>query len=189
MRAAGFYSWLHRSVENLPMRLSRETRRNGRLYRVYDDGYRKIVRTGQGNHCQSIVTPRGWPTHAYYDDIVKLVPNGSSVLILGNGAGSVMHQLGADCTVYGVENDPEMVAIGRWLKTDTDGTVIEADALEYARTCDVTFDVVIVDTYHDELPVAEWDAVVDAAKECVRPGGLLIVNHYDGANRIHAVVL
>jgi spermidine synthase len=170
------------------MRLLQDKTVRGRRYRVYASGIAKIVRVGEGDYTQSVVMPPGWRTGFYYDRLADAMKGRRSVLVLGNGAGSLANLLHGKARVVGVEPDPEMNRIAAELGTAGRCTVVETDALDYLRSVPVTFDGVVVDCYVEHLPAPLFDDIVAEARSLVAgPGGVLAVNRFDaatGENRI-----
>ena len=123
-----------------------------------------------------------------------------NVLILGFGAGSVasilLHEYKLNCTITGVEIDPEMITLGRrFFAMDALAglTIIEENAFLYMKTNRDKFDLVIVDLYLDmDVPVqAETQEFALRLKDALTADGQLVFNKfvYDDATGEGAVLL
>lgn len=108
-----------------------------------------------------------------------------SVLVLGLGAGSVVHILRRDCGVRApitaLEIDPVVVelaraqfGLGRWKNLE----VVVADAVEWVESSQRRFDLVVVDLFHEaEVPAAcRTPRFSHALGAHLAPGGLLVFN-------------
>ncbi len=108
-----------------------------------------------------------------------------SVLVLGLGAGSVVHLLrrdhGVRAPITALEIDPVMVEIARkyfaldaWPNLE----VITADAVEWVAKTDRRFDLVVVDLFHEaEVPPAcRTRRFLETLRDRLAPGGLLAFN-------------
>jgi hypothetical protein len=108
--------------------------------------------------------------------VIELEP----VLILGLGAGSLMHifrkEWHWDVAVTGVEADPLVLEAGRkhfGLDSYENLEIIEADALEFVQQCNRKYGLIIVDVYvGPDVPAAlQEEAVIrQLARICARPG-------------------
>ena len=114
-------------------------------------------------------------------------PGPKKVLILGFGAGSIASILQIEykfnCSVTGIEIDPEVIALGRrFFRLDLlpDATVIEEDAFVYMEQNRDKFDLVVVDLYLDmEVPIrAETHEFAAQLRNALSEYGQLVFNKY-----------
>jgi predicted O-methyltransferase YrrM len=108
-----------------------------------------------------------------------------SVLVLGLGAGSVVHLLRRDLLVKApitaLEIDPVMVEIARThfaLDSWPNLEVITADAVEWAARSERRFDLAIVDLFHEaDVPAAcRTRRFLETLRDRLAPGGMLVFN-------------
>lgn len=108
-----------------------------------------------------------------------------SVLVLGLGAGSVVHLLrrdfGVKAPITALEIDPVIVELGReyfdlarWPNLE----VVTADAVEWATNSTRRFDLVVVDLFDEaEVPgPCRTTEFLETLRERLAPGGLLAFN-------------
>ena len=106
------------------------------------------------------------------------------MLIIGNAGGTVARAFGElypDVEIDGVEIDPEVSEAGReYLGLDDNPRlhVIADDGRPFLELTDETYDVIVVDAYHQPyipfyLATREFFAAV---KEHLRPGGVMALN-------------
>lgn len=106
------------------------------------------------------------------------------MLVIGNAGGTVARAFGElypDVEIDGVEIDPEVSAAAReymGLEDNPRLNVITADGRPYLELTDETYDVIVVDAYHQPyipfyLATREFFA---AAREHLRPGGVIALN-------------
>lgn len=107
-----------------------------------------------------------------------------NVLILGLGAGSIVHilqQHGLQPQIDGVELDPEVIRLGSkyfGLDKQPNLKVIMADAADHIQQQTTQYDLVCVDVFVDDEVPATLDTlpVLQALQRALAPGGLLIWN-------------
>lgn len=111
--------------------------------------------------------------------------NIDDVLVLGFGAGSVasilLEELKIDCSILGVEKDPEVIRIGRkYFNTDRYAKmeIVEADAAAFIETEKSRYDLIIIDVYVDiHVPEScETMEFLNAVESCLKPGGMALFN-------------
>ena len=108
-----------------------------------------------------------------------------SVLLIGLGAGSVVHLLrrdfGVKAPITAIEIDPVMVEVARqhfgldrWRNLE----VIVADAAEWVTTSTHRFDLVVIDAFYEARvpPALRTSAFARSLRERVAPGGWLLFN-------------
>ena len=106
-------------------------------------------------------------------------------LILGFGAGSIAtilrEELLIECHITGVENDPEVIRLGKKY-FDTARfhhlEIVEMDAAEYIRGKKLQYDFIVVDVYVDfEVPDScQTIEFVTNMNNALRPGGMILFN-------------
>jgi predicted O-methyltransferase YrrM len=108
-----------------------------------------------------------------------------SVLLIGLGAGSVVHLLrrdfGVKAPITAIEIDPVMVEVARehfgldrWRNLE----VVVADAVEWVASSKRRFDLVVIDAFYEaQVPAAlRTQAFARNLRERVSPGGWLLFN-------------
>ncbi|MCB0795868.1 MAG: fused MFS/spermidine synthase [Flavobacteriales bacterium] len=175
-------SWFKKAFSIvLPMRLQRMEGRYHRLELTYEDG-ELVVNSGSAN--QSFGTlHRLWQEVLEHVAIRERVPG--SCLLLGHGAGSVeriIHrELGMDTRITGVEGDPMILDLRNAYFPASRPDLVEvlqSDAFAFLEEHDRTYDLVIVDLFH-ELDVPEAMAGPDFAdhlRRATADHGLLLMN-------------
>lgn len=165
----------------VPVRLERAEGRHGPLELTYEQG-RLVVNSAGGN--QSF----GSLHRVWRDALDHFMPDGPGprqVLVVGLGAGSVVHLLrterGITAPITAVQDDPLML---RWDRTHfglrawPHLTVLEADARKALAGMPERFDLVLVDLFTD-LDVPPWagsDAFLDLLHARTAAGGMLLFN-------------
>jgi spermidine synthase len=118
-------------------------------------------------------------------DIGKADPG--SVLILGFGAGSIasilQNEYKLNCTITGIEIDPEVIALGsRFFETNTLSrlTLLEEDAFRFMERNHAKFDLVVVDLYVDmDVPgQAEKQDFILRLRDALTTDGQLVFNKF-----------
>lgn len=108
-----------------------------------------------------------------------------SALVLGLGAGSVVHLLRRDCAISApitaVEIDATVIEIGTLhfgLADWRDLEIVHGDARPWVEATDRTFDLVVVDVFDEaRIPDAlKEDSFLRRLRATVAPGGLLVFN-------------
>ncbi len=109
----------------------------------------------------------------------------SNVLILGFGAGSVasilLEEYKISCQIKAVENDPEVIRLGReYFNTQRYAglEVVEADAEEFIRNENMHYDLIIVDLYVDfEVPAfCHSPEFISGLHRCLAEKGMIMFN-------------
>ncbi|NQT78251.1 MAG: methyltransferase domain-containing protein [Bacteroidetes bacterium] len=109
----------------------------------------------------------------------------SNVLILGFGAGSVasilLEEYKISCKIKGVEKDPEVIRLGReYFNTRRYAglEIVEADAEEFIRNENLSYDLIIVDLYVDfEVPAfCHSLEFIAALQSCLAENGMIMFN-------------
>jgi SAM-dependent methyltransferase len=106
------------------------------------------------------------------------------MLVIGNAGGTVARAFGelyADVEIDGVEIDGEVTdAARRYMGLDDNPglNVVTADGRPYLELTDQSYDIIVVDAYHQpyipfQLATREFFA---AAREHLRPGGVVALN-------------
>lgn len=121
----------------------------------------------------------------------------SPVLILGLGAGSVVHILHKewhyDVHITGVEKDPIVIAAGKkyfGLQESEYLQIINTDALEFVDHCQGVFGIIIVDLYvGKDVPTKfEQESFIRKLSELLDKPGVMMFNKmvYDDVTRLES---
>jgi spermidine synthase len=152
-----------------------------------DDG-RRVLQLNEGVAVHSVWREDAVLTGGVWDAFLAVPPllgrPLERVAILGNAGGTTARALGVfypDAAVEGVELDPAVSRVGRdYFGMDDNPrlTVHDADARPYLRATDETFDLIVVDAYHQPyvpfyLATREFFALV---RERLAPGGIVALN-------------
>lgn len=117
---------------------------------------------------------------------ISLPDNGSDVLVLGFGMGSIPwmleKKLDKQYQYTGVELDEEVIYLASKYtipQLESDIAIIEADAYNYLQLESRTYDIVCVDIFvEDVIPeIFLKDSFIKAASQCLSDNGVLIFNH------------
>ncbi len=163
--------------------------------RVEREGDRTILRLNEGlDSFHSLTVDGELLTGAYFDQyglfLPREAPDGRvDVAVLGHAAGTIARQLLAldperRVHVTGVELDPRVAELGArhfGLPADDDrlDVVTGQDARVYLDRTDRTFDLIVVDTYVDQVYVPFQTCSVEffaSARDRLAPGGVLTAN-------------
>jgi predicted membrane-bound spermidine synthase len=133
-------------------------------------------------HEDSVLTGGVWDTFLLVPPLLDRPVE--RMLVIGNAGGTVARAFGElypDVEIDGVEIDPEVSeAARRWLGLDDNPrlNVITDDGRPFLELTDQTYDVILVDAYHQPyipfyLATQEFFAAV---REHLRPGGVVALN-------------
>ena len=133
-------------------------------------------------HRDSVLTGGVWDTFLLVPPLLDRPVE--RMLVIGNAGGTVARAFGElypDVEIDGVEIDGEVTAAGRrYMGLDDNPrlNVVTADGRPYLELTDETYDVIVVDAYHQpyipfQLATREFFA---AAREHLRPGGVVALN-------------
>jgi 2-polyprenyl-3-methyl-5-hydroxy-6-metoxy-1,4-benzoquinol methylase len=121
-----------------------------------------------------------------FEEIIPFVPEGSTVLDAGCGAGlfvALLGDLGRIPRAVGFDSNPAAIALARRAEGRL-GSSVSVEFLQIDATAPWPadeYDVVsLIDVMH-HVPRVSHENVLSRASECVKPGGLLI--YKDMANR------
>ena len=175
------------------MHLVYETKSSKTWIRVYEEpsGIR-YLRLGKGSEIHSTYDPDDVlievieESYWNYFCLIPYLADVKSVLLLGVAAGTVARQYQKffpEIKIDGVEIDAEIVRVAReHMGLDvTNLNVIEADGIEFVKTCTKKYDVVILDAFKggnintDFLTLEVFKNI----KNCLRDGGLLVTNYFE----------
>jgi predicted membrane-bound spermidine synthase len=152
-----------------------------------DDGSR-VLRLNEGVAVHSVWHPETVLTGGVWDTFLLVPPlldrPVERMLVIGNAGGTVARAYGElypDVAIDGVEIDGEVSEVARrylGLEDNPRLDVITADGRPYLQLTDETYDVIVVDAYHQpyipfQLATREFFA---AAREHLRPGGVVALN-------------
>jgi predicted membrane-bound spermidine synthase len=133
-------------------------------------------------HRDSVLTGGVWDTFLLVPPLLDRPVE--RMLVIGNAGGTVARAFGElypEVEIDGVEIDGEVTAAGRrYMGLDDNPRleVVTADGRPYLELTDQTYDVIVVDAYHQpyipfQLATREFFA---AAQEHLRPGGVVALN-------------
>jgi len=122
-----------------------------------------------------------WSYVDYLTSVASILPQGSDVLLLGMGGGTVANQLQTilGLNVDAVELDERMVRIAkRYFALTNNVRVIIDDARHYIESTEKTYDLILFDVFKGEVPPAHVLSVecFEKARSLLNPGGFIIVN-------------
>jgi spermidine synthase len=152
-----------------------------------DDGSRALklnegVATHSLWHRETVLTGGVWDTFLLVPPLLERPVE--RMLVIGNAGGTVARAFGElypDVVIDGVEIDPEVSEAGRrflGLDDNPNLNVIDADGRPYLELTDHTYDIIVVDAYHQPyIPFyLATEEFFGAAREHLNPGGLLALN-------------
>ena len=149
---------------------------------------RRLLSLNEGVAVHSVWRPDSVLTGGVWDAFLALPPlldrPLERVAILGNAAGTTARALGVyypDAAIDGVELDPAVSRVGRrYFAMDENPrlTVHDADARPFLRSTDRSYDLIVVDAYHQPyvpfyLATREFFRLV---REHLAPGGIVALN-------------
>ncbi len=127
-----------------------------------------------------------WSWSHYFPAAASIYPEGSEVLLLGLGGGTLVKQfnrLGFNTDVVEIDKRIYDVSVD-YFNLDPATNVIIDDARHYIKTTDKKYDIVIFDTFLSES-VPEHLLTLEGfedAKKCLKPGGMIMSNFYGFTN-------
>ena len=133
-------------------------------------------------HRDSVLTGGVWDTFLLVPPLLDRPPE--SMLVIGNAGGTVARAFGElypDVSIDGVEIDPEVSEAARrymGLEDNPRLEVISADGRPYLELTDRSYDIIVVDAYHQpyipfQLATKEF---FEAVREHLNPGGVVALN-------------
>jgi spermidine synthase len=149
---------------------------------------RRVLHLNEGVAVHSVWRPDSVLTGGVWDAFLAVPPllgrPLERVAILGNAGGTSARALGVfypEAAVDGVELDPAVSRVGREYFGMDDNprlSVHDADARPFLRSTDETYDLIVVDAYHQPyvpfyLATREFFALV---REHLAPGGIVALN-------------
>ncbi|MGH3034416.1 MAG: spermidine synthase [Gaiellaceae bacterium] len=152
-----------------------------------DDGSRAL-KLNEGVAIHSLWHPGTVLTGGVWDTFLLVPPlldrPVERMLVIGNAGGTVARAYGElypDVVIDGVEIDPEVSEAGRrflGLGDNPNLHVIDADGRPYLELTDRSYDVIVVDAYHQPyIPFyLATEEFFEAAREHLNPGGVLALN-------------
>ena len=108
----------------------------------------------------------------------------NNALILGYGGGSIAHILNGynhQISITGIEHDKEVIDLAVkyfHLHDFKNVKLIHADAEEYVRGCDETYDLIAIDLYNDTLVPVQFCNVsfFSELKKLLKKNGIIVFN-------------
>ena len=133
-------------------------------------------------HRDSVLTGGIWDTFLLVPPLLDSAPK--RMLVIGNAGGTIARAFGElypQVEIDGIEIDGEVTAAARrYMGLDDNPrlNVVTADGRPYLELTDETYDVIVVDAYHQpyipfHLATREFFAT---AREHLRPGGIIALN-------------
>lgn len=146
------------------------------------EGGQLVLNSGEGNYSFGTL-------HHVFDEIFYKLDfrkrKFQNILVLGLGAGSVVHLLRNKyrqaAPIVGVEYDPEVIRLGKQyfgLGDYQHLEIVEGDAAQFVTANKTVFDLLIVDLYNglDVPPQFESEPFLGQIASLLAPKGLLIFN-------------
>ncbi|MFW5927525.1 MAG: fused MFS/spermidine synthase [Wenzhouxiangella sp.] len=122
-----------------------------------------------------------WDYMPYIQSVASLLPEGSRVLLLGLGGGTIAMQLQElGMTVDSVELDRRIADVGkRYFGLEHSGDIFIDDGRHFLRTTDRRYDLIIFDVFQAEVPPAHLLTLETFRDlhEILTPRGFTIVNY------------
>lgn len=123
-----------------------------------------------------------WDWSYFFPTAVSIFPEGSDVLLLGLGGGTLVHQfnrLNFDLDVVELDQRVKDVAI-EFFYIDPATNIIIDDARRYINTCDKKYDIITLDLFLNETPPGHVLTVESfkKIKSLLNPGGMVMMNFY-----------
>jgi spermidine synthase len=155
---------------------------------VEEDDGRRLLYLNEGIAVHSVWRESDVLTGGVWDSFLALPPllgrELERVAILGNAAGTTARALGVyypNARIDGVELDPAVTRVGRryfGLDDNPRLTVHDADARPFLRSTDETYDLIVVDAYHQPyvpfyLATREFFQLI---RDRLAPGGIVALN-------------
>ncbi|MBL4655254.1 MAG: fused MFS/spermidine synthase, partial [Bacteroidia bacterium] len=122
-----------------------------------------------------------WSYVDYLTSAASILPEGSDVLLLGMGGGTVANQLNKilGMNVDAVELDERMVRVAkRFFSLSDNINIIIDDARHYLESTEKTYDLILFDVFKGEVPPSHVLSVecFERARSLLNPGGFIMVN-------------
>lgn len=123
-----------------------------------------------------------WNWANYFPTAASIFPEGSKVLLLGLGGGTLVKQLERlGFEVEAVEIDRRVWEVSvKYFNMDPNTNVVIDDARHYIKTTNKKYDIVIFDTFLSES-VPEHLLTIEGfedARRILQPGGMIMANFY-----------
>ena len=122
-----------------------------------------------------------WSYVDYLTSVASILPQGSDVLLLGMGGGTVANQLQKilGLNVDAVELDERMISVAkRFFSLSDNINIIIDDARHYIESTEKTYDLILFDVFKGEVPPAHVLSVecFEKARSLLNPGGFIMIN-------------
>jgi predicted membrane-bound spermidine synthase len=123
-----------------------------------------------------------WDWSYYFPTAVSIYPEGSEVLLLGLGGGTLVQQfdrLNFNVDVVEIDQRVKDVAI-EYFYIDPETNIIIDDARRYINTCKKKYDIITLDLFLNETPPGHVLTVESFTKikSLLNPGGMVMMNFY-----------
>ncbi|MBK9590267.1 MAG: fused MFS/spermidine synthase [Crocinitomicaceae bacterium] len=123
-----------------------------------------------------------WDWSYYFPTAVSIYPEGSDVLLLGLGGGTLVQQfdrLKFNVDVVEIDQRVKDVAI-EYFYIDPETNIIIDDARRYINTCEKKYDVITLDLFLNETPPGHVLTVESfkKIKALLNPEGMVMMNFY-----------
>ncbi len=123
-----------------------------------------------------------WSWAHYFPTAASIFPQGSKVLVLGLGGGTLVKQftrMGFDIDVVEIDKRVWDVSV-EYFNVDPDINIIIDDARHYVKTCGKTYDIIVFDTFLSES-VPEHLLTLEGfedTRKILNPEGMVMINFY-----------
>ena len=123
-----------------------------------------------------------WDWSFFFPTAASIYPQGSDVLLLGLGGGTLVQQferLHFNIDVVEIDQRVKEVAI-EYFFIDPKTNIIIDDARRYINTCEKQYDIVTLDLFLNETPPAHVLTLESFTriKSLLKPGGMIMMNFY-----------
>jgi predicted membrane-bound spermidine synthase len=123
-----------------------------------------------------------WDWSRFFPTTLSIYPEGSDVLLLGLGGGTLVQQfkrLNFNVDVVELDQRIKEVAI-EYFFIDPATNIVVDDARHYINTCKKKYDIVTIDLFLNETPPVHVLTVESFTKikEMLNPGGMVMMNFY-----------
>lgn len=123
-----------------------------------------------------------WDWSRFFPTALSIYPEGSDVLLLGLGGGTLVQQferLKFNIDVVELDQRIKEIAI-EYFFIDPQTNIMVDDARHYINTCEKKYDIVTLDLFLNETPPAHVLSLESFTKikDLLKPGGMVMMNFY-----------